>query len=190
VLSRVRLPIRFDPVPLQRDVAGLAAQEWVPHFNTGCYDGDWSGVALRSVGGLATQLYPDPTAQGAYADTPTLRRAPAIAAALRHIRCALLAVRLLRLGPGALIREHRDYRLGYEDGEVRLHVPVCTSDRVEFVHAGERVDMSLGEVWYLDLNLPHSVINRSDEARVHLVVDCVVNEWLDEQLRSAPSAAA
>ena len=46
-------------------------------------------------------LYPDPTAQGAFADTDVLRRCPALAAAVASLECELLAVRLLRLGPGA-----------------------------------------------------------------------------------------
>ena len=45
MLSRIRLPLLFDPAPLQADVAALPADDWVPHFNTSYYEGDWSGVA-------------------------------------------------------------------------------------------------------------------------------------------------
>ncbi len=38
--------------------------------------------------------------------------------------------------------------------------------------------MGEGEAWYLDLNLRHTVRNRGDETRIHLVIDCVVNDWL------------
>jgi hypothetical protein len=68
--------MRFDAPALLADSLGPAADDWVPHFNTGYYEGDWSGAALRSVGGVASQLYPDPTAQEAYADTPLLARCP------------------------------------------------------------------------------------------------------------------
>lgn len=185
VLKRVRLPLAFDAAALRADLGRIAAGEWVPHFNTSYYQGDWSGVALRSVGGAATQLYPDPTAQGAYADTELLARCPALAAALGRFECELLSARLLRLGPGASIREHRDHKLGHEDGEVRVHVPVTTGPGVAFLHEGERVDMAPGEAWYLDLNRPHAVANHGDAERVHLVVDCVVNPWLDRQLGAA-----
>ena len=176
--GRARLPLRFDASALLADALGLAADDWVPHFNTGNYEGDWSGAALRSVGGVARQLYPDPTAQASYADTPLLTRCPNAAAALATFRCPLLAVRFLRLGPGSSIREHRDYNLGFDDGEVRIHVPLSTGPDVEFRHDGERVDMAVGEAWYLDLNLRHSVVNRGDDPRIHLVVDCVVDGWL------------
>jgi hypothetical protein len=182
VLSRVRLPLRLDPEPLRDDLRRLPDDAWIPHFNTAYYQGEWSGVALRAVGGRPLQLYPDPAATEPYADTPTRRECPHLDAALGRFRCELLSARLLRLSPGALIREHRDYKLGYEDGEVRIHVPLTTSPEVEFLLAGERVEMVPGEAWYLDLNLPHAVANRGPTHRVHLVVDCIVNPWLDEQL--------
>jgi aspartyl/asparaginyl beta-hydroxylase (cupin superfamily) len=145
-------------------------------------------VALRSSGGAPLALYPDPSADADWQSTATLARCPALEAAIATFRCELQSVRLLALGPRAAIREHRDHRLGYDDGEVRIHVPVTTSADVEFVHAGERVDMAPGEAWYLDLNLPHSVANRGEQRRVHLVVDCVVNRWLDDLLHEGVRA--
>jgi aspartyl/asparaginyl beta-hydroxylase (cupin superfamily) len=155
----------------------------VAHFNTAYYDGEWSGVALRSSGGAPLALYPDPSAAADWRDTEVLGRCPALAAAVGSFACELQSVRLLALGPGASIREHRDYRLGYEDGELRVHVPIATSPDVEFLHDGERVEMAAGEAWYLDLNRPHAVANRGARRRVHLVIDCVVNAWLDALLR-------
>lgn len=176
--ASARLPFHFDAAALRADADGLDAADWVPHFNTAYYEGDWSGAALRSVGGVARQLYPDPAATVPYADTHLLALCPAVGAALAAFRCPLLAVRFLRLGPGSRIREHRDYNLGLEDGEVRVHVPVSTGPGVEFLLDGERIDMVEGEAWYLDLNHRHAVENRGDRPRVHLVVDCVVNDWL------------
>lgn len=187
MLSCIRLPLKFDPAPLQAEVAALPIEDWVPHFNTSYYTGDWSGVALRSVGGVARQLYPDPNPQGAWEDTEILGYCPALAAAVGAFECEKLSVRLLRLGPGASVREHTDYNLGYEDGEVRFHVPVLTNHDTVFELEGRPVEMLPGEAWYLDLNLRHRVANGGQEPRVHLVVDCVVNDWITEML-SAPEA--
>jgi hypothetical protein len=187
VPDRVRLGLAFDPLPLIADMDTLDAAEWVPHFNTGIYTGEWSGVALRSVGGKPGTLYPDPTAAGGFADTPVLRCCPGIRAALDRFACPLTAVRLLRLAPGAAVAEHRDYKLGHADGELRVHVPLTTNPDVEFVHRGERVDMAPGEAWYLNFSEPHRVANRGDTPRVHLLIDCVVNPWLDDQLAAAGS---
>jgi hypothetical protein len=185
MISRVRLAIDVDIAAIAREVDGLAPDEWIPHFNTDYYEGDWSGVALRSSSGAPLALYPDPTAAaGDWQATEALSRCPALAGALEGFACDLQSVRLLALGPGARIREHRDYRLGYETGDVRIHIPVTTSPEVEFIHDGDRVEMRVGEAWYLDFNLPHSVANPGTSRRIHLVIDCLLNPWLDALLQA------
>jgi hypothetical protein len=178
VLDNFKLPFRFDPRPLQADLDGLAPADWVPHFNTRYYEGDWSAAALRSVGGRAGQIYPDPTATHSFADTPLMARCPNVRAVLQTFACPLQSVRLLRLDAGSAIREHKDLNLGYEDGEVRIHIPVRTNPAVEFYLAGRRLVLAEGESWYLNFNLPHRVRNGGPTARVHLVLDCVLNDWL------------
>jgi quercetin dioxygenase-like cupin family protein len=189
VPDRVRLPLSFDATALAAEAVAFPTDAWVPHFNQSIYEGEWTGVALRSVGGKPTQLYPDPSADAPFADTETLDRCPAHRQALGQFRCPLLAARLLALAPGAVIGEHRDYRLGWQDGEIRIHVPVITDPEVEFVLDGRPVQLATGEPWYLDLNLPHRVANRSAVNRIHLVVDCVVDEWLTELMRVAVQGA-
>jgi len=159
-------------------------EEWVVHFNTGYYEGQWTGVALRSVGGVSTKLYPDPTALGSIVDTAILDRCPTLRDVLATFQCPLLSVRLLKLAAGSIIREHRDYNLGYEDGEIRLHIPVATNADVEFFLDGHRIDMNEGECWYLNFNLPHKVRNHGSTDRIHLVIDCLVDDWLRHLLRS------
>ena len=65
----LKLPLSFDPERLKADLNQILPGDWVSHFNDRYYEGDWSGVALRAVGGIATQLYSDPTAREAFADT-------------------------------------------------------------------------------------------------------------------------
>jgi hypothetical protein len=178
MLTSLRLPFSFDPHRLKADLTHIQLSEWVDHFNKSIYEGDWSGIALRSVGGEPMKLYPDPTATAVFADTTILARCPYYQTVLATLQCPLTAVRLLRLRAGSSIREHQDYRLGYEDGEVRLHIPVVTNPDVAFFLAGEYVQMAEGECWYLNVNLPHRVENQSNTDRIHLVIDCVVNDWL------------
>jgi hypothetical protein len=187
VPDRVRLPLTFDVPALAAEVAALDPGLWVPHFNRDVYEGDWVGVALRSVGGAAGQLYPDPAAAAPFADTEILDRCPAHRRALAQFGCPVMAARLLALAPGAVLKEHSDLNLGWEDGEIRLHVPIITADQVEFVLDGSPVDLPAGQCWYLNLNRTHSAVNRSDVTRVHLVVDCVVDRWLSETMTRALS---
>jgi aspartyl/asparaginyl beta-hydroxylase (cupin superfamily) len=97
---------------------------------------------------------------------------------LRAFECQLLAVRLLRLKAGSRIKEHTDLNLGYEDGEIRLHIPIHTNPGVEFYLSGRRIILAEGECWYVNTSLPHRVANTGERDRIHLVIDCVVNDWV------------
>lgn len=177
-----RLDLHFPSEPLLREANSIAPAQWARHFNTAYHDGGWQGVALRAIDGDATRLFSDPTRRATIVDTPLLETCPAIQAALRQFCCPLRDVRLLRLAPGSHIREHRDDDLRFEQGEARLHVPLLTHPLVEFYVDDQRVMMEAGECWYLDLSRPHRVRNASPIARIHLVIDCEVNDWLREQI--------
>ena len=178
MVNALKLPFSFDADLLKADLELVGAEEWVPHFNRPYYEGVWSGVSLRSVTGKASSLFPDPSRTDFYADTPLMERCGYFRRVTGAFECGLESVRLLKLGPGARIREHSDFDLGFEYRIVRVHIPVRTSAEVEFVVGGERVSMGEGECWYLDLSLDHSVANAGEGDRVHLVVDCVVNDWV------------
>jgi Aspartyl/Asparaginyl beta-hydroxylase/Nif11 domain len=194
-MNSFKFPVSFDAERLKQDLNQIMPGEWSPHFNTGYYQGEWSGVALRSVGGTASQLYPDPAAQKPFADTPVLARCAYIRSVLAWFECAMESVRLLKLSAGSRIREHKDHKLSLEDGMIRIHVPIITDPRVEFFIDNDRLLMNEGECWYINFNLPHRVYNHSDIDRVHLVIDCVVNDWLRSMIpcdkaRDDQSAAA
>ncbi|HLK22062.1 MAG TPA: aspartyl/asparaginyl beta-hydroxylase domain-containing protein [Bryobacteraceae bacterium] len=173
-----RLALSFDAQRLQADLARLASGEWTPHFNRDFFEGDWSGIPLR-VSPSDRGLYSSgASAAEDYAGTEALEACPYFQEVLGSFECPLKSVRLLRLAAGSIIREHTDASLGEEEGDVRLHIPVVTNPRVEFYLAGKRVAMQAGDCWYLDLSLPHRVQNLGESERVHLVIDCVLNDWL------------
>lgn len=182
--DRVRLPLRFDPKPLVADLAALRVEDWTEHFVKQNYDGEWSAIALRAAAGAThpVQLIYSPPGATDFVDTPWCARMPAFAAVIAAFACPVLAVRLMRLAPGSVIKQHRDHDLDAQQGVARIHVPVVTSDGVDFRLNGSRVEMAPGETWYLRLADPHSVANHGKIARVHLVLDVVVDDWLAEQL--------
>jgi hypothetical protein len=184
--SRVKLPFTFDAVALAGEALAFDESEWIKHFNKAYYEGDWSGVPLRSRDGRLT-IGPEPWNTAPWADTPYFERCSAIRAVLKAIRCETTSVRLLRLGPGARILEHEDHNIGVDYGFVRLHIPVLTGPGVEFVLGGEPLHMAPGECWYVDVLNAHSVVNPGPGPRIHLVVDCIVNAALLETLRAAAS---
>lgn len=182
----LKLPFQFDPARLRADLAQVASEEWIPHINRRHYDGQWSGAALRSLGGSATDLLPEARGAAGFSDTGLLGRCPYFREVLSHFRCPLLSVRLLCLHAGSNIAEHVDHALDFDDGEVRIHIPIVTSDDVKFYLDGSRLVMAPGECWYTNVNLPHSVENGGSTDRIHLVIDCRVDAWLREVFAAAP----
>lgn len=180
MIESLRLPLNFDPEALCKDLARVPSDQWLSHFNTAYYDGEWSGAALRGPANIThpiQALFVNPGTKG-WANTQLLDRCPYFAEVLSHFQCLLQSVRLLRLAPGSRIKEHVDQALGFEDNEVRLHIPILTNPQVEFFLNGIRLLLRPGETWYLNVNLPHRISNNGQEYRVHLVIDCVVNDWL------------
>jgi hypothetical protein len=187
--AAVKLSLSVDPANLRADLGRIDRAEWITHFNTNYFEGDWTGVALLAVPGNAQTLHTDPAAEQ-FVDTAVMLCCPHIAEAVTMLQCPLKSVRLLKLTGGSSIREHRDDDLGWEAGEVRLHVPIVTSPDVEFFLNGQRVVMHEGEYWYLDLSLPHRVENRSKVDRIHLVIDCLLNDWLRAAIEAGQEMAA
>jgi len=182
--DRYRLPLNFDVQRMQDALLEFQPDEWIAHFVQENYQGDWSVIPLRGPADAThpvMMIYSDPACT-LFADTPYLARTRYLPRVLDAFRCPLLAVRLMKLGPGSRILEHRDYDLGVEDGAARLHVPITLPDGVDFRLNGRSVPLQEGESWYLRLSDPHAVDNASDSERVHLVIDCEVNDWLLQQL--------
>ncbi|OAS27026.1 aspartyl beta-hydroxylase [Methylobacterium platani] len=192
VPDALRLPLSFDAAAMAADCAALAGGDWIDHFVRRNYDGDWSVIPLRARADAQhpiMMIQSDPEARN-YVDTPFLAACPAIRAALAQFGSPLLSVRLMRLGPGSRIKEHRDPELSFEDGAVRLHVPVITHDGVAFRLNGRRVPMAAGTCWYLRLSDPHAVENPGPGERVHLVVDAQVTPALSALFAAATATAA
>jgi len=189
-IDSVKLPFQFSPELLQKDLRGLEHVDWIDHFVEQNYAGSWSVIPLRGPAGAThpvMMIYSDPTCTE-FSDTPFLDACPCFQELLAGFQCPITAVRLMKLTPGSVIREHADYDLSLEDGTARLHVPITTNPQVEFFLNNRRIVMHEGECWYLRLSDPHSVENHGDEDRVHLVIDAAVNEWLRELIESAASS--
>ena len=111
-----------------------------------------------------------------FVPTPFLLLCPYLQSVLETFKTDKHSVRLMKLTPGSEIKEHRDYDL--DDGEVRIHIPVFTNEKVSFFVNKKKVEMKEGECWYLRLSDPHRVINEGESDRIHLVMDLKVNDWL------------
>ncbi|MFJ4192955.1 aspartyl/asparaginyl beta-hydroxylase domain-containing protein [Pseudomonas sp. NPDC089534] len=186
-----RLPVAVDLPLLLQALAAIDEGAWRGHFNTAYFAGDWSGVALISPSDALTELspgYAEPVQRAPWLNDRRWRQA------LRELPLEIVSARLLRLGPGGRIHEHRDYDLEGADADLRLHIPLLSPPAVDFWLDGQRMPMQAGECWFLDLSRPHRVDNRDSAARIHLVLDCRPGPWLNrmigEGLPSTPSPGA
>jgi tetratricopeptide (TPR) repeat protein len=79
-----------------------------------------------------------------------------------------------KLLPGGKIPRHADG--GYSLMKVhRIHIPIVTNAENIFFVNGEEKNMKVGEVWEINNALVHMVENRSDQERIHLIIDWMPN---------------
>ncbi len=177
VIKYLQLPLFFDVAKMQQEVMAIYT-DWQLHYQQSQYEGEWSALPLRSLGGSLTNLMVDGGDAAQFADTPLMARCPYIKQVVDSIVCEKITVRLLKLQPGAIIKEHKDTHLNFENGEARIHVPITTNNKVEFYLDNEPVILNEGECWYMNFNLRHRLANNGTEARIHLVIDCKVSDWM------------
>lgn len=182
IIHSARLPIPAALPDIQAEILSLPPQLWVSHVNRQDYTGAWDALPLRS---LRQHRKAHPILQsfaietdGDWVDLPFMCSLPAIRDFLLYLQCPLKAVRLMRLKIGAEIKPHRDRGLAAEYGEARLHLPVHTSKDILFSVNNEQVPMRAGELWYINADQVHAVVNQGREDRINLVIDCTVNDWL------------
>jgi len=189
IIKYLQLPFFFDADLLQQETDALSMMHWQPHYQVKHYEGEWNAIPLRSVDGKIDNIIISPEEKPNYVNTTFLDRSPYLQEVLQHFKCPLQAVRLLKLNAGSIIKEHRDAELNFEKGEIRLHVPVRTHADVEFVLDNERLDLKAGECWYMNFDLPHTINNKSNIDRIHLVVDALVNDWVKNIFTTADCVA-
>jgi hypothetical protein len=176
------VPLRrtYDAERLATEVRSLQHAPWRAQRAFG-QDGvisetelDWRILSLRSLGGDAHRTDPGGAGMAAFADTAHLSRAPYLAEVLASIPAPLRSVRLMALGPGVRVHEHRDGKCGFPWGAMRLHVPVITNPGAVVVIGGAERHWEAGRLWFGDFDRLHYVRNSGRQPRIHLVIDCMV----------------
>ncbi|MBT9314026.1 aspartyl/asparaginyl beta-hydroxylase domain-containing protein [Leptothoe spongobia] len=184
--DRIRLPLSFDVARMQADIQALNLSDYIYY----------SVLPLRSPAHLVDPTLPSPPLAEDYADgswtewldTKMLKTSPYLLSVVDTFRAhsTVTLVRLLRLAPGGMVKEHTDPTLGLHipKSVIRLTIPIQTNDNVEFFLNGKPVPMQLGECWYLRLTDPHQVINEGTNDRINMTIDIVPNDWLRALIES------
>ncbi len=180
MIRQLKLPFQFDAEQLQTDLRLLEQEQWIDHFVQQNYLGAWRVMPLRCPTGATHPVmmaYSAPDCQH-WTNTPFLDKCRYTQSILNSFRCPLQSVRLMRLTAGSLIKPHQDHDLAFEEGQVRLHIPITTNPDTHFRLNQQKIFMDVGECWYLRFADEHSVQNNGQTDRVHLVIDATVNDWL------------
>jgi hypothetical protein len=181
LLLSYQLPLAFDAMQLEHALAQIASYEPQKQrtYQSPTNHQHWGGVSLYAIGGRWDDASPGGPALVGYQPTEMLSVAPYFRHVMDALQCPKRSVRISILNPGGRINPHRDQDLGFDKGAIRVHVPITTSDGVEFMLGGERCSQWLpGELWYGDFSLEHSLAHRGAEQRVHIVADLCINDWL------------
>ncbi|AZI24181.1 aspartyl/asparaginyl beta-hydroxylase domain-containing protein [Pedobacter sp. G11] len=178
-----KLNLNINVQLLQHELKDLlTGNQWMPHYSTTDYTGNWHVLPLRTPGGNSDNPFADLLSHKHFENTALLINLPETSRFLEKFKCEKLSVRLLNLHAGSVIKAHRDIELAFEQGEARLHIPIFTNPEVEFFVAEDRVVMNEGDCWYINANIKHRVTNNGPTDRIHLVIDCKVNKWLTKQI--------
>lgn len=180
ITAFLKLPFHFSEEKLLADLEICKSYNFTSHFNKNDYSGEWTSIALRSQNGEEDNIFAFPQGEEKYKDTQLLQKCDYFREIVDSFECEKESIRLLNLKPGSVIKEHTDYNLGYEDGIFRIHIPITTNEKLHFFINFKEIKMLPSECWYGNFNLPHSVRNDGETERIHLVMDCLRNDWSDK----------
>ncbi len=181
--DRIKLPFNFDVKKMTEEFEMLKQK----HLSQYEY---YDAIPLRSPAHLVDPKIPFPPPADDYADgswtawldTDKLKSSEYLTSIVDFFRdnTKVTLVRLLRLAPGQVVKEHTDPTLALEveKSVVRLTIPIISNDKVTFYLNSIPVNMNPGECWYLKLNDPHMITNYGEDERVNLTIDMIPNEWL------------
>lgn len=183
----MKLPVPFIKLPIRFDVARL--QQELEQFSGGP---EWAAHPLNYKGNSAIRLI---SARGEENDdvagemmvTPHLQRCAYVRQVFSAFQSVLTRSRFMRLAPGDIVPPHCDINYHWLH-RTRIHIPIVTHPDVRFLCDGEEVHMAAGEAWIFDNWRRHSVENRSDITRVHLVIDTAGSPYFWQMVAQGQTA--
>ncbi|MCB1182873.1 aspartyl/asparaginyl beta-hydroxylase domain-containing protein [bacterium] len=176
-----RFPMTFDLARMRAELEILEGKEWLDHYDAALADG-WTTIPLVTHDGSANSVDSQRIGRfGEYKRTKYVDELPYFREILDAFQCPHGRIRIMKLMPGTIIRAHRDTFDEVSDiafGQVRLHIPIITNDRVIFTVGGKQYHLGEGRLHYVNFTKVHYVRNDGDQPRVHLVLDLKVNDFL------------
>jgi hypothetical protein len=162
---------------LQREVAGLDAQ-WTNVYSE-YHTGGWLTLSLLNRTSKPTDTIIEDCEP---VETSLLERMPETRALLSGLGFRYMWARLAKLEVNAFMHEHRDYQELRNEPRLRLHIPVLTNPFSSIVIDRTRIHLALGYIWKLNPMHRHAAANFGKEPRIHIILDCYVDDSLEALL--------
>lgn len=155
----------------------------------------WKSICLRGFLGKEQSFLEDHTLNlNSYLWTRHIKYFPKIKNYLETLNTEIYLVRLLKLSANSKINPHHDETFEDKQKKIRLHIPLITNDKVIFKILNKQYKfdrkvkkelikkvwinkdiaefkLSIGNLWYVNVDNIHSVENNSNIDRIHLVID-------------------
>ena len=187
IKDRIQLPFHFNVHKMLAETKALALEQF-EYYKV---------IQLRAPAHLVDTSLPFPPPASDYADgswtdwldTVALNKSPYLKSIIETFQknTTVTLVRLLRLAPNSIVKEHTDPTLGLEieKSVIRLTIPILNNDKMVFNLNKTPVNMKPGECWYLRLTDPHEVLNNGNEERINLTIDMVPNKWIRDIIKKS-----
>jgi len=171
------LPSEFiDAVGKELESASIPWKEAYSDYQSG----GWYVAQLRNSSGSTEQIRID---GGEPKDTPLLEQFPSIKKWINESLLDIRIVRLARIAPGAWMHEHND-NVGIGEDRRRLHIPITTNPKAVLCFAGIQARLESGFLWKLNHEkVSHAAANFGDLDRIHIILDCRLNEELTQLIK-------
>ena len=133
-------PMSFDLERLRVELKRMEAKDWVRHYDSTQPSG-WTTLVLRSIRGALSG--PDSIRHGVWdglQEHCALDDCPYMREVVESFKCQIGRVRLSKMAPHSKINAHRDIAdevASVAFNQVRLHIPITTSNEVVF-YVGRR----------------------------------------------------
>ena len=172
--------IHIDLDKVKNEYLNILKKEKFHNHSSGAFDGGWGAIGLMTYGGDPyTDMVKD---KEKLLPTRLLDECEYIKNLLDRIPGKKDRVRFMEVKPNTHVFWHYDDNESIDDLDfkknARLHLPVITSKKVELVLCNQNTNWEEGKLYYGDFSFPHSIHNRSDINRIHLIIDVNVNEEL------------
>lgn len=139
----------------------------------------WKTISLMNQSGQSEDVV---IGDGSAIETDIMSFLPTLKSYINFLPLHYMWVRLAKLEPNSFLWEHKDYTDLSDRKRLRFHLPISTNKSSLLILLGHQVHLGKGYLWKLDPQVAHGACNMGPSARIHLIIDCYVDDILENLL--------